>query len=72
MLAALQAGTTLNVRSVVLVMIHYDRGFAGLSPWQIPAMSAVSVARHVAVVEIFWSDWMCRSYSVWWVAFYLS
>jgi hypothetical protein len=32
MLAALKAGTTLNVRLVVLVMIHYDRGFAGLSP----------------------------------------
>jgi hypothetical protein len=71
MLVVLQPGTTLNVRSVVLVMIHYARGSAGLSPWQIRAMSGVSVAQLKAVVEIFWSDWMCRSYSVWWVAFYL-
>jgi len=44
MLAAPQAGTTLNVRSVVLVMIHYGRGSDELNPWQIPAMSGVSVA----------------------------
>jgi len=44
MLAALKAGTTLNVRLVVLVMIHYDHGSDELNLWQIPAMSGVSVA----------------------------
>jgi hypothetical protein len=70
MLVLLQPKTMLNAYSVALVMIQYARGFDEPSPSQIPVMSAVSVVRLEAVVEIFWSDWMCRNYSVWWVAFF--